>query len=774
LKIIRRETSKMKKKFVLFLLLLSFAFQPAIYVFAQTQPGKTAKRLVKDVEVTNNKVVSQQTILSKLQTKKDREYSPVILSDDIKRLYATGLFNDVSADIAEMDQGVKIVFKVQEKPVLKEIKFKGNRRLKIKHLRKEMKSETGEIFDRFKLKEDVENLKKLYAKKGYSLAELKYDVQEKENEVTVTINIEEKQRIRIRRISFQGNAVFKDKRLMKVIKTKRKGWFNSGFFKEEVLNEDIDRIVAFYHVEGYLDVTVSTDISYNEKGNWMFINFKIEEGKQYKVGNVEINGNTVFTTPELEEGLELSKSAVYSEGKLRVDTAKIQSRYFDEGYIAATVKVDTILDPDTGNVDLSYNLTEGKVAYVDKINIGGNSRTKDVIIRREMRLYPGDRYNGEKLRRSRQRLQNLGYFEEVSFDTDEQPSTLPDKYDLNVYVKETKTGEFSFGAGYSSIDRFIGFIDLTQRNFDLFNFPGFTGAGQKLRMHMEFGSEKKDYELGFVEPWFLGYPVSVGFNLYSRTRYWDKYDEKRIGGNVFIGREFGEYWAGKLIYRYEGIRITDIFDDTSSDVKAEQGKNYISSLRAQLSRDTRDNINNPRKGFYGVASCEYAGGPFEGDKDFVKYELSNFKFFPIGEKSVFEMDGRLGLVEAFDDSEKVPVYERFYAGGATTIRGYKERRVGPEGEYGDPIGGRLRALFTAEFTFPIADTLKGAFFYDIGNVWANLNAFSWDNLKLKASVGPGIRLKTPLGPIRLDYGYALNPKPGDAKGRFHFSMSREF
>ncbi|MFH1062592.1 MAG: outer membrane protein assembly factor BamA [Candidatus Omnitrophota bacterium] len=757
----------MKKNAIIFFSFMFLLF--SANVFAQN-----SERLINKLKVINNKVVSEQTILSKLQSKEGSEYSPLILSDDIKRLYATGLFNDVSADLVDETDGITIVFKVEEKPMLKEIVFSGNRRIRTKKLRSEMTVKTGEIFDQFQLKEDIVNLKKLYAKKGYSCADLDYSFEAKDNSVVVNVTVKEGTRVRIRKIGFAGNKFFNDSRLRKVIKTKKKGWFNSGFYKEDVWTEDLDRLNSFYNTEGFIDAKIEPIIEYNKNNDSMYLTFNIIEGKQYKAGNVSFKGNQVFLASDLSENLELLNEQVYSENKLRGDISKIQSHYFDAGYIASSVKADTMLNSETGHVDVAYNISEGKIGYLDKINIKGNLRTKDVIIRREMRLFPGDRYNGEKLRRSRQRLYNLGYFEEVSFNTEEEPSTLPDKYDLDIFVKESKTGEFSFGAGYSSVDKFIGFVDLTQQNFDIFNFPTFTGAGQKLRLRMEFGSEKKDYELSFVEPWLLGYPLATGFNVFSRTRNWDKYDEKRIGGNLFVSKELGEYWLNKWTYRFESIRISDIEDDASNEIKAEDGKNYISGIQTDIIHDTRDNIYNPRTGAYNQLSTEYAGGSLGGDKDFIRYETKNNKYFPIGKDGVLDLQGSLGMVEAFGDSIDVPVYERFYAGGANTIRGYKERRIGPEGERGDPIGGRLRAIFNAEYTHKLTNNLKWAFFYDIGNVWANNQEFSWDKLKLKASIGTGIRVKTPLGPIRLDYGYALNPKEGDSKGRFHFAMSHEF
>lgn len=749
-------------------------FFVVIILFAANAFGQNSERLINKLKVINNKVVNEQTIFSKLQSKQGSEYSPLVLSEDIKRLYATGLFNDVSADLVEETEGITIIFKVEEKPMLKDIVFVGNRRIRTKKLKSETTVKTGEIFDQFKLKEDIINLKKLYAKKGYANAEMDSSVEQKDNSVTVKITVKEGTRVRIRKINFDGNQFFNASRLRKIIKTKKKGWFNSGFFKEDVWSEDLERLNSFYNSEGFIDAKIEPVIEYNKNNDAMYMSFKVVEGKQYKAGSVLFNGNQVFSNTDLSGNLELFNEQVYSENKLRSDISKIQSHYFDAGYIASAVKADTMLNSETGHVDVSYNITEGKIGYLDKVNIKGNVRTKDVVIRREIRLFPGDRYNGEKLRRSRQRLYNLGYFEEVSFNTEDEPSTLPDKYDLDVFVKESKTGEFSFGAGYSSVDKFIGFIDLTQRNFDIFNFPSFSGAGQTMRMRMEFGSEKKDYELSFVEPWLLGYPLATGFNIYSRSRDWDKYDEKRVGGNLFVSKELGEYWQNKWTYRYESIRISDIEDDASRDIKAEVGKNFISSMQTEIIHDTRDNIYNPRTGAYNQLSTEYAGGIMGGDKDFIKYETKNNKYFPIGEDGVLDLQGRIGMVEAFSDSADVPVYERFYAGGANTIRGYKERRVGPEGERGDPVGGRLRAIFNAEYTHKLTNNLKWAFFYDSGNVWANNQEFSWDYLKLKTSIGTGVRVKTPLGPIRLDYGYALNPKDGDAKGRFHFAMSHEF
>jgi len=735
--------------------------------------GAQNSRKVKEITVENNRVVSRQTITSQLQTKIGEDFSPVTLSEDIKRLYATGLFRDVSADIKDIEGGVALIIKVEEKPVLAKIQFSGNQRLKTKLLKSKLKIKEKEIFDQFKLKEDIQQLVRFYAEKGFPQAKITPAVREQEKAVIVQLAVEEGARSRIRKIDFNDNKAFTDKRLAKVIKTKKKGWFNSGFLKQEVLEEDAERVIAFYRQEGYIDAQVKSDISYQPDAR-MEINFNIKEGTQYRVRQVTITGNVIFPTPQLTAVLSLAAGRIFTEDHLRDDVGALQRFYFDRGYIGASVKANTVMLPETGKVDVSFELAESTMAYVDRIRISGNTRSQEDVIRRELKLAPGDRYNGEKLRRSRERLYNLGYFEEVTFDTADKPTTLPDKYDMDVYVKESKTGEFSFGAGYSSIDDFVGFVDLTQRNFDLFNPPGFIGAGQQLRARAEFGSERQDYELSFVEPWFLGNPLAVGFELYSRTREWDTYTERRIGGNAFIGKDLGEYWRGRLTGQREQVNIYDVFDSASSEIKAEAGKNWINSLTPEISHDTRDNVFNPTRGHYGLGSVKYAGGILGGDKDLEKYYTRLSKYVSLRRKSVLEFKAQAGVVQAFADTEEVPVYERFYAGGAATIRGYEEREVGPRGENNDPVGGELMFVFNLEHTYQLTEVFKWALFYDAGNVWADVDEFDPNDIGLRTSIGTGIRVKTPLGPIRLDYVYALQPDEFEDPGRFHFSVGQTF
>jgi outer membrane protein insertion porin family len=493
-----------------------------------------------------------------------------------------------------------------------------------------------------------------------------------------------------------------------------------------------------------------------------------------------ITGNQDIPLKDIQSQLKSCVTGnVFSQEALKEDIANIQSLYFDKGYIMVQVQETTFVNPETGRVDITYLIAENQVAYVDQVKVRGNIKTKDIVVRREMRLRPGDRFDGGKLKRSKERLQNLGFFEEVSYDIQDTP--VPDKKDLVVEVKESKTGSFSFGGGYSTVDEFIGFVEVEQKNFDWRNFPYFTGAGQDLKMRVAMGSISNSYNLSFTEPWLFDYPISFGFDLYKREHKRESdigygYDESVTGGDIRLGKELSEYVRESLVYRLDSIEITNITDNATSDLKKEYGTNLISSLEYGLSYDSRDNIFDPLRGDYITGSLEDAGGPFGGDKDFWKFFTRASHYFPLFRGSVLEMRGRLGLVKAYGDSKDVPIYERFFAGGAYTIRGYQERKIGPiDSASEDPLGGEAIVVGNLEYTYPLFSFLKVATFWDIGNVWEKAGDIGTGGYK--SGVGLGVRIKTPIGPLMLDYGIPLNKEPGEDKrgdGRFHFSMSHGF
>ncbi|MFH1397574.1 MAG: outer membrane protein assembly factor BamA [Candidatus Omnitrophota bacterium] len=744
----------------------------------------SSSKSVTAIDIKGNKSISTNTIFSKMKTRIGNPYQDNITSDDLKRLYLLGFFSDIKIDTEDYKGGVKIIITVIERPIIEKIILDGVNRLYTSEdkMKEELKSKETQYLDYPVLDEDAQTLKKFYEKKGFGQVQVQHKAQVDSvtNKARVEFIINEGKKIKIRNISVEGNKAFKSRRILKIFKTKRAWFFGAGVFKEEAFKEDIERLKAFYRKNGYTDVMVDYQTRNDPKKPFLYITLKIQEGRKYIVGTISIRGNKDMSEKNILEKLKSCVTGkVFSQEALKQDIVSVQGLYFDKGYISMHVQETTYLNPASDRIDIVYNIRENEVAYVDKVKVRGNIKTKEVVVRREMRLMPGDRFDGDKLRRSKERLQNLGFFEEISYDTED--TQVPNRKDLIVDVKESKTGAFSFGGGYSSVEQFVGFAEIEQKNFNWKNFPYFTGAGQSLKFRVSAGSLTNGYELSFTEPWMFDYPVSFGFDIYKRTHKRESdigygYDEDVTGGNLRLGREISEYLKENLVYRYDSIKIGDISTSASSDLSAESGTNAISSLKYGLTYDSRNNVFDPVKGDLLDGSFELAGGPFGGDKEFYKFFGLVSHYWPMARDSTLLIKGRLGLTDAYGDSIRVPIYERFFAGGSYTVRGYDERKVGPiDSSSGDPLGGESIMVGNVEYIFPIAGYFKLAVFYDTGSVWSKANKIGTGGFK--SGYGLGFRLKTPIGPLMLDYGIPLNKESGEDSvggGKIHFSMSHGF
>ena len=736
------------------------------------------------VEVEGTATVAKETCLARIQTRPGMPYLDSVVSEDIRRLYALGYFTDVRVERASLPEGLRVVFRVKEKPAIATIELEGFQRFRKDKLLKLLDLKAGDLSDSRTLKEGVEKLKAEYSRKGYAKADVatNVSVDEAANTATVYVVIDEGPRMRIKEILVEGNLAVPDRRIRKLLKTKRKRWYSSGVYNEDVLQEDLDRIRAFYHQQGYEDIAVESEVLAGPSGDWLYVHLKLAEGPQYHIGDVVITGTVLFPESELRHLLTLKPGTVYSPDALQADLRAIKQYYGDRGYINADVVPETHVDATTNRVHLGFQITENELVYVNRIDIKGNLRTKDVVVRRELRILPGQPFNGQQIRRSLERLNNLGFFEEVNVDT--EPTAVPDHENLIVDVKEAKTGSFSFGGGFSSVDRLVGLVEIEQRNFDWRNFPNFTGAGQNLRFRTEVGTVRRNFDVSFTEPWIFGHPVSFGIDAFSQTRLRSRnlglgFEEKRLGGGIRLGKEFTE--ALRLDGSYQLFRtdISDIVDEASADLKAEQGRSDISVAGLSVTWDRRDNRFDPSHGWFVQLGGDLAGGLLAGDRDFFRLQGGASHYWPHGDRFVLESRMQTGLVDAYSDTSEVPIFERFFAGGSTTIRGYRERRVGPlDPNTNDPIGGEAMFIGTIEEVATIVrdernkPILKGSLFYDVGDVWRQVGDFGES---LKSGMGVGIRVATPIGPIRLDLGFPLNDvKDEKRRLRFHFNISPNF
>ena len=754
--------------------------------FAQEKssaPLAPSPKIVKAIEIRGNKSIGIAQVLARINTRVGEEYQEAVVSDDLKRLYNTGHFSDVQIDHQDLDGGYKVIVTLKEKPIVAQITFSKIRYYHSPYLLKQMKTKKDKFLDNKTLKDDINMIEDLYKKKG--LTQIKVDVEtyidESTNKASLHFIIREGYKVRVKRIYVFGNVTFRDKRIIKVMKSRWAWLFGAGLLKEDQLDTDMTAIQAFYEQNGYLDAKAAYTIEPLKKG-WVNVNVTVQEGKRYFVGDLAFSGNSILSENDIRAQLKNMKTGrVFSHEKLDEDLGRVREAYFDRGYISALVEETTAFNTDTGKVDIKLNIKEGHMAYINMIKIQGNTHTRDIVIRRELRMYPGERFDGAKLRLSKDRLKDLGYFEDVGYDIED--TDQEDLKDLVVQVKEAKTGSFSFGGGYSTVDRLIGFVEVEQKNLDISNWSTFTGGGQDLRLRAQIGSAQREFLLSFTEPWLFDHPVSAGFDLYLSENLNDNttgyaYTQKTFGGDLRLGRAINDNLSVGGVYRLEHITISNLNEGVSQALAEQAGNSLVSSLGFSVTNDYRDSKLSPTKGWTVTNSADLAGGPLGGDRNFWRVQTSGAYYYPLvinDVTTVLEISGRTGVVQSYPDTPDVPIFERYFAGGQDSIRGYDERSIGPlDPNTQDAIGGDALVLGSVEYTVPIIEIIKGAVFFDTGNVWDKVRHYG--NGGLKSGTGVGLRVKTPIGPIKLDYGIPLDSTPtqNSKSGKFYFSVSRGF
>lgn len=715
---------------------------------------------IREIEITGNKNIETKKILKALGIKKGDEYSEEKVSEGLQNIYELGFFEDITIEVFEVEEGVNVTYVVTEKPLIKRIEFKGNKEFSDSKLKKEIESEEKEPFANRKMQEDTEKIATLYKEKGY--ADIKVEPYTTEDEkngmVTMTFFITEGKQIKIGKVNLIGVEAFNTKKIKKKMETKKE-----KFFKQGLLDEDLRTIEAYYKDRGFLKVHLGTPmVVRDEEEAKIFVTLFVYEGFKYTVGDIQFRDNYVVTTEDLEKDLEVKHGEIFSQAKLEESLFNIQERYAEKGYILMRSNPEYSTDDEKKVVNLLITINEQGIVYLDRIYLGGNVITKDYVIKREFLVKEGDPFNVKKIRRTQEKLYNLGFFSDIAIEIGETGD--PYRANLICEVTEQRTGLLSMGAGYSSQDGLLGTLQLTQSNF--------LGRGQRIDLMLEFGKKKTNYQLSFTEPWFLGRHVLFGISAYDTDRDRDYYREERAGGNIRIGPHLTDILSLRFTYTYERVKVYDALADW-----AEEGKKDSSSFTTYLIRDSRDNIFDASRGSLNSISLQVSGGILGGDTDFVKTFTSNSWFFPTFWRFVLAIQLRYGIASSFPHSTGVPIYERFYVGGADSVRGYDYR-----GEIGPDEGGVTMFVSNVEYKFPIVKEklrtiLQGAIFIDMGGSWrkgdVNFTIGSREN-QLKMGIGAGIRFQTPFFPVRLDWGYGLNHKPGEDKSQWYFTMGQSF
>jgi len=764
--------------------LLAIFFAPHSSFSQAPAPGQGP--IVRSIEVqyAGPVTVSKEKILASMRTQVGKSYSEQIVEDDIRSLYGTGNISNVRIFGEPVSDGVKVIVVVATKAQVKDVVINGADKIKASRLRKEVSTKPGDTLNEATLEADRQKLLDYYRSHGYTDVDvhLTTNVEEKEGKAHVVFDVVEGGKMTIRSVRFEGNASIPSKDLKKVVKTAKKTVFNfltkAGRVDSDQLDQDVAALRDYYQNHGYIDVQVPAP-RIDRAGGKVDVIFQVVEGPIYHTGAITFIGNKVFSTDELAKATKLKPGAVYSPAAVKADIKSVQDVYGARGYVDFQAGANT--GPGGVHVmNLTYNIDEGAQSYVEHINISGNTRTKDKVIRREIALTPGEIFNTVRVDASKQRLQNLNYFSRV--DTYPVDTLIPGRKDLNVIVEEKRTGSFNFGAGFSSIDSLLGFAEITQSNFDLFRWPNFTGGGQKFRIRVQYGIERKDAVLSLTEPYFLDQKLSVGGEVFYHEANFvsDFYDERRYGFDLNARKALNDFTAVRLGYKLEDVGLTNLSDDVSDYIRAQAPSRLESQINTGITYDSRDSVFLTRKGMKVDFSAYIDGGFLGGDTQIYGWSLEASKYILLPWDTILTVNGEVGSVTTWGSGDQVPIWDRLYLGGANNLRGYKFRFAGPKDDKGEPIGGNTLARATIEYTYPIIEKVRGAVFYDVGFV--NSGSYSFSPSKtpngsggLSQDIGIGFRLDLPIGPVRIDYGIPLeHDQFTGSSGKFNFNIGYQF
>lgn len=729
------------------------------------------------IEIKGNRKIDAAAILQQIKSKAGNPFWETDISADIKSIFKMGYFLDVTANAVSTPAGKEVTFTVQEKGLISDIRINGNKALSKDDIQEVLTIKVRQTLNQEKIKADAEKIRNLYEDKGYNNAEI-VDTVEKDGEkdFRIIFDIKENKKIYVKTIAFEGNEAFSSKELKKMMSSTEYTFFSffndSGMFKRDALKLDAHKISTYYFNNGFINSQVAEpEITRDEK--WIYIKIKINEGKRYKFGKIEISGDSIQKpASELLQELKIKTENYYDREALSKDMDLLTEACNDEGYANAAVNPKVNIRDKEQLVDIDFQLKKGALVHINRISITGNTITRDKVIRRQLAVVEGNLYSSSFLKQSSTNLNRLRYFEEVDFQTEKNHEK--NEIDINIRVKEKNTGMFMVGAGYSATEKATIMGQIAQQNF--------LGYGQILSLKGSLGGTTSQYELSFTEPWLFDLPLWSQVNIWNYKQLSDSYtlDMKGAGGS--LGYPIWERITGYVGYNFSITDVKDINYLTASQYIIDaQGQRTGSAVTLTLARDTTDDNIFPTKGTGASISVQHFGPPLGGDIKFTKYSAGARAYYPLFWDMVFGARGRIGYLQNNDDSDilnddgtirysRLPINERYVLGGISSLRGL--RYVGIENSgTGNVLGGISMMVFNFELVFPfIKDAgMKGVLFYDAGNTW-NGRYYIDD---LCQTVGAGIRWYSPIGPLRLEYGHVLNRgknNADDSPGRWEFTI----
>jgi len=731
--------------------------------------AEEARLQIQSIDIRGNKNIKASVIKDKLTVKPGDPFSPDRMRDQIQRIYAMGFFKDVQVETDTRPEGVHIVFFVQEKPFNVEVVLDGYDKLNEDKLQEKVTIGSQVFLDQEQVKVSTENIRQAYREEGYFNAKVVPVVETIESDRTrLTFFIQEGERSYIESILFEGLTVIKKKELQGIMANREYAlpwsWFtDAGVFRQDEIPNDVERIKEVYSNKGYLDVRVgSPAIDLSEDKKWFTLTFPIVEGEPYTVSQVSFEGNEELTGDELELDLTIETGEVFQRIKIREEVTRLTDLYGEKGYAFAEVVPKILPDPKSRSTEIVFKIDEGELIRIREIRISGNDKTRDNVIRREIRVDEREMIDSVAIKRSFERLNNLNYFESVEI----LPKQIDDgQVDLDVKVKEKATGSFSVGGGFSTLDLFTAIADITEGN--LF------GLGYLVRVRGQLGGRRTVGNITFRNPSLYDTPTSMQLDAFSTRTNFLTFVEDRVGGNAVFGRSFSEFLSGSVTFVGERIIIKDPAADAPESILEQVGTQSTTGFRFTGFRDTRDYFLDPRTGSRVGLKMSLGTDALGGTNNFISFSLDALRYVPLPVGDLrYALRGRIGIGEGYKGSP-LPVSEFFFVGGINTVRGFQFGRAGPVTSSGTAEGGTKQLIFNNELIFPVLPDAKlnGVLFFDYGKGFAEDEPLSFN---LRAAAGLEVRWISPFGPLRAAYGYNLDRTPQERQTVFEFSVGSVF